>query len=329
MEEQTNGLQVGDRLECVRVVAARADAGQPDLGRKVEQQYFLRQSRGGAWLGAVIDLDPASAGTVEWGANGASVIRANGRVDVTITPTRASVSHPTGKVTLAGLRDVRPVPKPLLSERPVWEARAMVPPAWTAPALDGSFEGFDLSHPLTLDDEHQYRRSEAQYDDQRFAATAWLNWDHDGVYVAVEVRKPELILRDPGAPPLELDNEADDIHQDGLQIYLKYPDQTTAGFVVVPDESGTMRARSVGAEVGTSVEGVWAQTDDGYAATVVLRDPRLSTLRPGDTLGFDLVVNEMTSDRIRRLGQLVWSGDGGWTYLRGDRGAATGIIELG
>ena len=41
--------------------------------------------------------------------------------------------------------------------------------------------------------------------------------------------------------------------------------------------------------------------------------------RPGDEIGFDLIVNEMYSDRTRRAGQLVWSGGGGWVYLRGDR----------
>ena len=130
------------------------------------------------------------------------------------------------------------------------------------------------------------------------------------------------------ATPLELDNEADDIHQDGFQIYLRFPDGVTAGFVVVPDESGGVRARSVGPEVGTTVEGAWAESGEGYAATLALRDARLVSLQPGDTLGFDLVINEMTSERTRRLGQLVWSGDGGWTYLRGDRGGAAGTIEL-
>jgi hypothetical protein len=298
-------------------------------GSTSRQPFLLRRVRDSAWIGAVIDLDPAASGVVEWGAGGASVSRSSGRVEVTITPTRASVTDPAGKVTLTGLREVRPAPKPLIAERPPWEARAMVPHAWAVPALDATFEGFDLSHPLTLDDEHQYRRSEEPYDGQRFAATAWLNWDHDGVYLAVDVRKPELVLRAQGAAPLDLDNEADDIHQDGLQLYLKYPDETTLGFVVVPDETGALRARSVGAAAGASVEGAWAASDEGYVVTLALRDPRISTLRPGDVLKFDLVINEMTSDRVRRLGQLVWSGDGGWTYLWGDRGEAAGVIELG
>jgi hypothetical protein len=327
IESEENGRAIRLHLFGGGELVRATGPGLP--GSTSRQQFFLRRIRDSTWLGAVIDLDAPSAGVVEWSANGASVTRASGRVEVTITPTRALVSSPAGKVTLTGLREIRPAPKPLIAERPAWEARATVPHAWTAPALDASLEGFDLSHPLTLDDEHQYRRSEEPYDAQRFSATAWLNWDHDGIYLAVEVRKPELVLRAADAPPLDLDNEADDIHQDGLQIYLRYPDEATAGFVVVLDETGSLRGRSVGAKSSTSVEGAWAESDEGYIVTLALRDARIATLQPDDVLKFDLVVNEMTPERVRRLGQLVWSGDGGWTYLRGDRGSALGIIELG
>ena len=261
-------------------------ASGPGLPGSTEPEpYFIRRAREGGWLGAIIDLDPAAGGVAEWGANGATMVREGGRVEVTITPTRASISHPGGKVALAGLRDTRVIPPPLISERPAWEARTLAPHAWTAPALDATLEGFDLDHPLSLDGEHQYRRSEEPYDAERFSATAWVNWDQQGIYMAVEVRKPEMVLRSADAPPLELDNEADDIHQDGLQIYLRYPDGETAGFVVLPDESGVLRSRPVGREIGTSVEGVWAETDEGYSATLALRDPRLASFRPGETLG--------------------------------------------
>jgi len=299
-------------------------------GSTAPRPFFLRRARGGAVaLGAVIDLDPAAEGTVQWGGAGAAVVRAGERVDVAIAPTRATITLPSGKVALGGIREARVVPPPLIAERPAWDARVVAPHAWNQPALDGSLDGFDLDHPLTLEDEHQYRRSEEPYDPERFSATAWLNWDVQGIYLAVQVRKPELVIRDPAAAPLALDNEADDIHQDGLQVYLKWPDQETAAFVVVPDASGHVRSRPVGSTVGTSVEGAWAETEDGYAMTLALRDPRLLSLRPGEVLGFDLVINEMTSERVRRLGQLAWSGDGGWTYLRGDRGAASGVVELG
>jgi len=44
----------------------------------------------------------------------------------------------------------------------------------------------------------------------------------------------------------------------------------------------------------------------------------------------DLVVNEMRPGRLRRAGQLVWSGGGGWVYLRGDRQdpARFGLLTL-
>lgn len=299
-------------------------------GSTARQPFFLRRAGGASvWLGALIDLDPAAQGTVQWGASGASIAREAGRVEVSIGPTRATITQPSGKIALAGLRELRVVPPPLIAERPAWDARVLAPHAWAQPVLDGTLEGFDVDHPLTLEDEHQYRRSEEPYDQERFAATAWLNWDLQGLYLAVEVRKPELVLRDAGMPALALDNEADDIHQDGLQVYLRWPDQETAAFVVVPDASGQVRSRPVGHPVGTTVEGAWVETGEGYRITMALRDLRLASLRPGQLVGFDLVINEMTSERVRRLGQLVWSGDGGWTYLRGDRGAASGVVELG
>jgi hypothetical protein len=298
-------------------------------GTNTPQPFLIRRAPGGSWLGAVLDVAADQATSVEWNAGGVTIARPSGRTEVAIAPTRATIAHAGGKVTLTGLRETRIIPPPLIADRPAWQARTLAPQAWSTPALDGSFEGFDLDHPLTLDDEHQYRRSEEPYDPERLSATAWLNWDQHGLYLAVEVRKPEIVLRDPDAAPLDLDNEADDIHQDGLQIYLRYPEGETAGFVVVPDASGSVRARPVGEDQGAAVEGVWGEIEGGYAATIAIRDQRFQSLRPGETLGFDLVVNEMTSDRVRRLGQLVWSGDGGWTYLRGDRGAAGGVVELG
>jgi hypothetical protein len=43
-----------------------------------------------------------------------------------------------------------------------------------------------------------------------------------------------------------------------------------------------------------------------------------------------LLVNQMLPERLRRVGQLVWSGGGGWVYLRGDRQdpARFGTLEL-
>jgi hypothetical protein len=50
----------------------------------------------------------------------------------------------------------------------------------------------------------------------------------------------------------------------------------------------------------------------------------------GGRVGFDLIVNEMLPGRMRRTGQLVWSGGNGWVWLRGDRQSPSrfGVLEL-
>ena len=55
-----------------------------------------------------------------------------------------------------------------------------------------------------------------------------------------------------------------------------------------------------------------------------------SDVRLGDRIEFDLLVNEMQPERLRRAGQLVWSGGGGWVWLRGDRQDPSrfGTLEL-
>jgi hypothetical protein len=64
--------------------------------------------------------------------------------------------------------------------------------------------------------------------------------------------------------------------------------------------------------------------------TLAISPPGWGPFRPGDQIGFDLLVNQMLPDRQRRAGQLVWSGGGGWVWLRGDRQNPErfGILEL-
>jgi hypothetical protein len=189
------------------------------------------------------------------------------------------------------------------------------------PALDGSLAGFDTGAPLHLDHEDQYRRSETPYPGaEEFSATAWLNWDEDAFYLAVVVRHPDPVFRPADAPPLLLDNEPDDIHSDGLQIYLRLPGEPPVGLLVVPDRDHDLRARPVTNLAGElGIRGAWQPTSDGYGVTLALRPPGWSGLHGGAELGFDLLVNEMRAGRTRRAGQLVWSGGNGWVYLWGDR----------
>jgi hypothetical protein len=160
-----------------------------------------------------------------------------------------------------------------------------------------------------------------------------VQWDEHGIYVGVDVRKPELRVRGAAAPPLRLDNEPDDLHADGVQIYLRpAADRPVYGFLVVPSgEDGSIRAHTAGGTAGDPgmVQGAWQPTDSGYSLTVAIALPEWSP-RPEEQIGFDLLVNRIEEGCERRSGQLVWSGGGGWVYLRGDRQdpSTLGVLEL-
>ncbi len=240
------------------------------------------------------------------------------------------------RIALRGLR--RPAPRsgrPLIDHARPLPMSGVAPGVLDAPPLDGTLDAFDFSAPLELDHEDQYRRSEEPFaGPEEFSARAAVQWDPDGLYVAVDVRKPELRVRSAAAPPLRLDNEPDDIHADGVQLYVRpAPDRPVYGFLVVPsEEDGTIRVRSASGTAGSPdmVRGAWRPSGQGYTLTLGLALPEWSP-RPGGSVGFDLLVNRIEEGRERRSGQLVWSGGGGWVYLRGDRQdpASLGVLELG
>ena len=132
------------------------------------------------------------------------------------------------------------------------------------------------------------------------------------------VVKPVLIFRAADAEPLRLDNEPDDIHSDGLQLYLRDTAGAVGGVLVVPEAGGAIRSRPVAGTAPLAVEGGWTPTEAGYRVTLRVRPAAWEPVT-GQLLDFDLIVNEMQPDRERRAGQLVWSGGGGWVWLRGDR----------
>jgi hypothetical protein len=99
---------------------------------------------------------------------------------------------------------------------------------------------------------------------------------------------------------------------------------------LAPD--GQLMTRAIaGLDDRGPVTGAWGQTEEGYLITARMADPVFAGLQPGNRLGFDLLVNEARPGRMRRAGQLVWSGGEGWVYLRGDRQdpARFGTLELG
>ncbi len=239
-----------------------------------------------------------------------------------------------GKVRLGGVRRRKAETRPLIDPDRRTPPRAVALHVGEPPALDSGLEEFDASAPAMLDHEDQYRRSEEAYGGpEEFSATALVNWDSDALYFGVDVVKAEAVYRPDGAPPLRLDNEPDDLHSDGLQLYMRLEgDGPVYGFLVVPsDDDGRIRVHVINGCAGEKemVTGGWRRTETGYTVTLAVALPGWSG-RPRDEIAFDLVVNEMCPDRVRRAGQLVWSGGGGWVYLRGDRQSVArfGVLEL-
>jgi len=326
-------LHLGDTGELLR-------AEGPGLPRTGERAtfYLLRIRARNARLVAV--LEPAAG---EASVRGVTV--SGGVVEIT-TAGGVERHHDDGgtwliemaggTVKLAGPVETEPAFKPILEIDPHRPPTGAAYRVAGAPALDGTPDGFDLSEPLRLDAEDQYRRAEEPYvGPAQLSALACAAWDEEALYLAIEVTKPDLCFRAAGAPPLRLDNEPDDIHADGVQVYLRDVDSaTTFGYLVVPEPGDAHRVRALGAGDTPgdprSVRASWRETETGYRITVGIKWP--SAFRPhfGGRVGFDLIVNEMLPGRERRAGQLVWSGGDGWVWLQGDRQAPDrfGILEL-
>jgi hypothetical protein len=245
------------------------------------------------------------------------------------------IDRPEGAVRLRGRRPAVRAAAPLSPQIPPSRQRGTAAHVDVPPSVDGTLGDFDTSAPLTLDHEDQYRRSEEPYPGpEELSAVAYANWDADGLYLAVEVSKPELTFRSAAAQPLRLDNEPDDIHSDGIQLYVQPdPDGPAYGWLIVPsDDEPRLRIRGAAGTAGEPemIEGDWSATDNGYIVTLGLRLPGWDLRHYQDEIAFDLLVNEMLPGRERRAGQLVWSGGAGWIYLRGDRHdpASFGTMQL-
>src|SRR2546428_334569 len=229
------------------------------------------------------------------------------------------------RVRLAGPRDAEPPFAPPLELDPPQPAGGTGVRVERRPALDGSGDGFDTSEPLRLELEDQYRRSEEPYSGpEDFSAIAYAGWDDEAFYLAVEVTKPDLCFRAADAAPLRLDNEPDEIHSDGLQLYLRdLESRDVAGWLVVPErqDPGGVRVRAAGGSPGgpDGVEGAWRRTQRGYRVTLAVAWPDWHRAHVRGRVGFDLIINDMLPGRVRRAGQLVWSGGNGWGWLRGGR----------
>ncbi len=281
-----------------------------------------------ARLAAVID-PTGSVTAIAIGADEVVVHEGGVSTVVRVAVPETVVTSDRERTVLAGARAPARVTPAILGQRPA-RSSAVAMRVADAPALDGSLDGFDLAESLALDDELCYFRSEEPYPGaNQFAAQAWVNWDLDTLYVAVEVITPTMVLRAPDAPSLRLDNEPDDIHSDGIQVYCRLASDPVLGWLIRPWDDALL-ARTIGPNpAAVALQGGWERTPDGYRITAAI---------PCDGLGhdmhaavhFDVLVNEMRNDRVRRAGQLAWSGGPGWVYLRGDRHdpSRLGVLEL-
>lgn len=317
--------------ELLRVLAPGAPGtSQPEF-------FYLLRAHGKGLRFATV-LEPAKGAgriqSVRLTASGLEIQTSGGVDSHSATADGWEIKTAGKSHRLAGARRTPPPFKPLIRQDRPLAVTGHALQVREPPALDGSLSGFDASEPLQLDHEDQYRRSEEPYAGaENFSASAAVNWDDRALYLGVEVIKPDVIARDPGAAPLLLDNEPDEIHSDGLQIYLKLPaEEQPAGFLVVPTIEGALHTRGIAGFAGAAemVEGSWAQSETGYTVTLAIKPPGWGDLRPGDQVQFDLLVNEMQPERLRRAGQLVWSGGAGWVWLRGDRQDPSrfGTLEL-
>jgi len=104
--------------------------------------------------------------------------------------------------------------------------------------------------------------------------------------------------------------------------------------LIVPDQAGhgvrVQATSDTRSHANQAVTGGWRRTPTGYCVTVAIPWPEGVYPHAGARVSFDLIVNELLPGRLRRVGQLVWSGGGGWVWLRGDRQDPSrfGVLEL-
>ena len=280
------------------------------------REFLVRRAAGaGRWV-QLYALPAGRCARVTVANEVIQIERDDGSVEVVrLEERQAEITDATGKVVvLRGWRRAPQAPGVVEPARVHIRCELLSRP----PALLDYFDTVarDTVMQLGRDD---YRRSEEEYPGSaKLGARVAVSTHGNRLFVGVQVSKADLQFRAADAPDPKLDNETPDIHSDGVQCYVGW--EGWRGFVAIPDAgSDALRVRPV---VGTmaragELTGSWSRTPDGY---VLLLEFQISRqLVRGDTVLFNLVVNEMRPERLRRAGQLVLAGGGGWVYLRGDR----------
>jgi len=174
-----------------------------------------------------------------------------------------------------------------------------------------------------------YRRSEE----------TWIEAGRPGARVEVSAHGTELVVEVHVATPAPVfvpadaenpyDNEPADINGHGVQLYLRTPLDGGAWLVVPEAGRGDARVRRLhGWGTLPMHRAEWQATASGFALQLRIALP--SGAAAGEyPLALDVLVNDTSSGRARRRGQLVLSGARGeFVYLRGDRHDPARLVPL-
>ena len=140
--------------------------------------------------------------------------------------------------------------------------------------------------------------------------------------IDVDVLKRDAHFAAPGAVN-ELDNEPADVNSDGVQVHLRAaPAAPQFDWLVVPEPpSGVrVRGRALAMPGAPWLHAAATTTATGWRVVCAIRIA--GVLAAGVPFRLAVVVNDMSSGRERRRGQLVLGAPGRFVYLRGDRHAA-------
>jgi hypothetical protein len=278
--------------------------------------FLVRRATGpGLWQQCYL-LGAHRAVTVRYEKRDTVIEYGDGTQDkVTITSDGCRIRDRAGaKVKLAGSRR-RPAPIVVREQR---SQRISCPLLDRIPSVPDWEQQVPDRARLDLRRGH-YRRSEQRYGERgEFSAQVAVFAVADRLCFACDVRKTKVHFRQVDEPDPELDNERPDIHSDGIQFYVGMGEWRGFVAVPVPDSDG-LSVRPVGGMQADAeaVQGAWQRTKHGYRIVVAVSIGR--AVQRGESIPVQFVVNEMYADRVRRAGQLVLSGGGGWVYLRGDR----------
>ncbi|CAN5464060.1 hypothetical protein BH09GEM1_BH09GEM1_08260 [soil metagenome] len=172
--------------------------------------------------------------------------------------------------------------------------------------------------------EASYRRSEPDWLDagQPQATVSVSRMDRRNILVEIDILESRRRFT-PIDTPNELDNEPASINGDSVQLYALSSGRG-AGLLLVPSASGVDTRPIDGWSNDLIVKSMWESTARGYRLMATLElDVAATELR------LDVIINETTSDRERRRGQLVLSGAAGeFVYLRGDRHDPSRLLRL-